>query len=136
MIDQPRRRKRYPRALQVSGKTLWNNIINQYALDPAEHVLLEQLCRTVDVLDRINADLDEMGVTVSGSTGQPRVNPLLAERREQIKIVDRLQMALALPVAGEPQGRRRSGQAKATAKQGRAPKINRSVAHMQRRVVS
>jgi hypothetical protein len=110
---EPKRRKPPPVGLNASGKTLWRTIIGEYELDPAEFVLLHQLCRAVDVLDRLNVDLAGMGVTVSGSTGQPRVKPLLAEIREQVKLVDRLQMSLALPMAGEQQGRRRAPAAKA-----------------------
>ena len=102
------KRKRCPPDLQSTGKTLWNTIIGQYTLDPAEYVLLHQLCRAVDMLDRISADLAEMGVVVSGSEGQPRVNPLLGEQRAQVRLVDQLQQALALPIAGEPLGVRRA----------------------------
>ena len=105
-----------PRDLRTSGKTLWRNIIGAYVLDSAEVVLLHQLCRSVDVLDRLHADLAEMGVTVSGSTGQPRANPMLNEIREQVKIIDRLQQALALPLTGENAGVRRSASRKATAR--------------------
>lgn len=105
-----------PRDLRVSGKAVWRSIIGSYVLDPAEVVLLHQLCRAVDILDRIAADLAEMGVTVSGSTGQPVANPLLNAQLEQVKIVDRLQQALALPLAGENAGVRRSASRKAAAR--------------------
>jgi hypothetical protein len=95
---------------------LWRNIIQNYVLDPAEVVLLHQLCRAVDVLDRIAADLAEMGVTTMGSQGQPIANPLLNEQREQVKLVDRLQQALALPLTGETAGVRRSASRKAAAR--------------------
>jgi hypothetical protein len=93
-----------PRDLQTSGKALWHRIFDSYTLDPAEEVLLHQLCRVTDNLDRIAADLSEMSINVAGSDQQPVVNKLLHEEREQIKVLDQLQRALALPVAGEPQG--------------------------------
>lgn len=105
-----------PRGLQTSGKALWRSVLSNYVLDSAEVVLLHQLCRAVDLLDRLHADLAEMGVTVSGSTGQPRPNPLLGEVREQVKLVDRLQQALALPLTGENAGVRRSASRKAAAR--------------------
>jgi P27 family predicted phage terminase small subunit len=116
MTDIKRPAKPPPKDLKASGKALWRNIIGQYALDPAEVVLLHQLCRAVDVLDRIAADLAEMGVTTMGSQGQPIANPLLNEQREQVKIVDRLQQALALPLTGETAGVRRSASRKAAAR--------------------
>ncbi len=116
MTDSARPAKPPPRDLKSRGKALWRNIIGCYVLDPAEVVLLHQLCRAVDVLDRIAADLAEMGVTVSGSTGQPRPNPLLNEQREQVKLVDRLQQALALTLTGETAGVRRSASRKAAAR--------------------
>ena len=105
-----------PKDLGSSGKRLFRAISGLYVLDPAEVVLLHQLARAVDTLDRLHADLSEMGVTVSGSTGQPRVNPVCLEIREQVKLIDRLQMALALPVAGEQIGKRRHPQGKAAAR--------------------
>lgn len=116
MSDITRPAKPPPRDLLVSGKALWRCVIGAYTLDAAEVVLLHQLCRAVDVLDRLHADLAEMGVTVAGSTGQPRPNPLLGEVREQVKIVDRLQQALALPLTGENAGVRRSPSRKAAAR--------------------
>jgi hypothetical protein len=117
-MAETERRKPPPKDLNASGKSWWRNIIGEYALDPAEIVLLHQLCRAVDILDRLNADLADMGVTVSGSTGQPKPNGLLIEIRETVKLVDQLQMALALPMAGETAGRRRKPQAKADARGG------------------
>ena len=114
----PRRRPRtYPRGLKRSGKELWDSMIDEgYTFDPAEKVVLVQLCKSVGAMDRIDADLAEMGATVSGSTGQPRPNPLLKEKREQAIVIERLARALALPVGGETQGKRRSPEAKAEAK--------------------
>jgi len=135
MTDTKLPRKRPPDDLAKAGTALWNSITRQYAFDAAEYVLLHMLCRTVDVLERINADLAEMGVTVAGSTGQPRTNPLLAEQREQIKIADQLVQSLALPVEGESHGQRRSGAAKAAAKTRKPPKMGGRVsriAEMQR----
>jgi phage terminase small subunit len=116
MTDIKKPAKPPPRDLRVSGNALWRNIIGTYVLDPAEVVLLHQLCRAVDVLDRIAADLAEMGVTTMGSQNQPVANPLLAAQREQVKLVDRLQQALALPLTGEVAGVRRSASRKASAR--------------------
>jgi phage terminase small subunit len=118
------RKHRPPRDLDKAGKALWRTITRENSFDAAEFALLHLLCRTIDVLERIALDLSDMGVVVAGSTGQPRVNPLLAEQREQIRVADQLVQALAIPVPGEAAGQRRSGAAKAVAKTRRPPKTN------------
>jgi hypothetical protein len=126
-------RKHYPPGLGRRGKLLWASIIDYATLDPCEEVLAERLCRAVNVLDRIDAELADMGVVVSGSERQPVVNKLLHEQREQVKLIDQLQRSLALPVGGESYGKRRSGEAKRVAKVGRPRKTHdRRVSHLVR----
>jgi hypothetical protein len=124
MSEAPKRRKNHPRGLRASGKALWDNVIENYTLDPAETVILERLCRCLDVLDRIDRDLSDMGTVVAGSRNQPRPNPMLREQRETLKIVDQLCRSLALPLPGESQGKRRSPDARRSAKAGRTRKSN------------
>ena len=124
MTDTAKRRKRYPRGLQASGKAFWDNMIEHYTLGPAETVIVERLCRCLDVLGRIDRDLSDMGTVVAGSKSQPRPNPMLREQREMLKVVDQLCRSLALPVGGEQQGKRRTPEAKAAARIGRMPKSN------------
>lgn len=67
-------------------------------LDPGETVLLRELCRTVDRIDRIDAELARDGLVVTGSRGQlPKLHPLLPELRESQKLASRLVAELALP---------------------------------------
>jgi hypothetical protein len=118
-------RKLAPRGLGPGGKSVWRNVIDAgYSLDPVEYVLLHQLCRAVDNLDRISAEMATMGVVVSGSERQPRPNPLLSEFREQSRLIDALQRSLALPLPGESYGQRRTGEAKKAARAGRPRKSN------------
>jgi hypothetical protein len=126
-------RKRPPKDLKAAGRKLWQDVIGQgYRLDPAEVVVLHQLARTVDVLARISAELDTMSIVVAGSEKQPVVNKLCHEMREQGKVLDVLQRALALPLPGEAQGQRRSGDSKRAARAGRPRKINPNrLAHFQ-----
>src|SRR6202035_1043081 len=117
-----------PRDLQKSGKALWRNITQTTEFDAAEIALLHQLCRVIDIIDRIWADIGDMGVTVAGSTGQPKANPLLAEMREQVKVADQLVTALAIPIGNEEVGKRRSGAARAVAKTRKPPKMAARIA--------
>ncbi|CAM3108588.1 hypothetical protein BST27_18575 [Mycobacterium intermedium] len=106
---------RPPAGLQIRGKALWRDVVSTYVLDPAELALLVELCCTVDEIDRLTCALSAQEMVVTGSTGQPKANPLLAELREHRKVSERLAAALALPIPGESAGRRRSRQAKSAA---------------------
>jgi hypothetical protein len=70
---------RAPNGLKGRGRSLFKAITGVYVLDPAELVLLEELCRTVDHIADIETELARDGLTVTGSRGQiPRAHPLLA----------------------------------------------------------
>jgi hypothetical protein len=125
-------RKPPPSDLDKGGKALWRGVIHENELGAIEFPLLHQTCRVVDILDDLYREKATMGAIVSGSSGQPRVNPILAEIREQTAILDRLVTALAIPLPGEQYGTRRTGPARAKAKvkrQPQDPRVNR-VSHL------
>ena len=43
-----------PTGLKKSGLALWRNVLRDYVLDPAEEVVLTELCRTVDRLEGLH----------------------------------------------------------------------------------
>ena len=88
-----------------------------YGLAPHERAILMQCCRVADRLDQIEADLAGADLVVSGSTGQPRSHPLLAEWRAQARVLESLSRALSIPLPGETVGRRRSPTAREAAMQ-------------------
>ena len=91
-------------------------ILTTYQLDAGELVLLHELCRTVDRIDALDADIASQGLLVTGNRGQvPKANPLLSQLSEAQRTVSRLVAELALPLPGETVGRRRSPQQKAAA---------------------
>jgi hypothetical protein len=94
--------------LSSAGRRLWRAVVAVYELSPAEMELLRQACRTVDLLDRLDVELLDQPLTVTGSTGQPRANPLLASGAEQRRTLEGLMRDLALPMPDEVEGRRRS----------------------------
>jgi len=106
---------RPPPGLGTSGRRLWREIHASYGLNPAETLMLAQLCRTADTLDQIQAELATADLVVTGSTGQPKCNPLLAEMRAQARVAESLARSLALPMPGEQAGRRRTPTARENA---------------------
>ena len=96
---------------------LWRETNAEYGLAPHEAAILVQVCRIVDRLDAIEAELAGAELTVLGSTGQPRAHPLLAEWRHQARVLESLSRALSIPLPGEDVGRRRSPTAREAALQ-------------------
>ena len=124
-------RKQPPPGLGKVGKAKWRKLTQENTFSEAEFDTLELYCSMWDTLTKLDAELVTMGVVVSGSEGQPVVNPVLRERRETIKQIDALMVALALPVEGEAYGKRRSGAVRAAAKAKRPPKSNPGkIAHL------
>ena len=65
-----------PRGLAARGRSLWREVTTSYSMNPAEAVILHELCRVVDVLDRLAAELAASDdVLVGASRGQLRPNP-------------------------------------------------------------
>jgi hypothetical protein len=94
-----------PTGLQPPGLKLWHAVVDRYELSPAEVEVLGQACLTCDELDRLEHEVRELPrLVTTGSTGQVRPHPLLAEVRAHRQLLERLASALALPVEGEEVG--------------------------------
>jgi hypothetical protein len=92
-----------PSGLSRSGRALWRAVVSDYELDEHELSLLREACRTVDLCDRLEAELAGGPLMVETSQG-PRVHPAAAELRQQRIAFARLLAALRVP-AGEQDGR-------------------------------
>jgi hypothetical protein len=110
-----KRSPRTPERLAAPGRRLWRSILSAYDLSPGELALLEQACRSVDLLARIDDQLAREDLTVPGSRGQQRCHPLAYLVIDQRKVLESLMNALALPMPNEVEGKRRSPQAAAAA---------------------
>jgi hypothetical protein len=86
-----------PTGLALRGRTFWRQVVDRYALNPAEQQILWELCRTLDVLDELNAERATADAFVKGSEGQPRPHPVYAMIVESQKIAVLLSRRLALP---------------------------------------
>jgi hypothetical protein len=109
--------RRAPSGLGKAGRALWREINAEFGLAAHESAILVQCCRVLDRLDAIEAELSGVALTVTGSTGQPKAHPLLAEWRAQARVLESLSRALSIPLPTEEIGRRRSPTAREAALQ-------------------
>ncbi len=91
-----------PADLAAPGAALWRDTTALYDLSPPEMRLLGEACRTADELARLRAVLVDADPMVTGSTGQPRPNPLFDEVRRHREALAKLIAALDLPADSEP----------------------------------
>lgn len=94
---------RMPANFGASGRSLWKSISTGYALRPDEYRVLEDACREMDLVDRMQVELDkpETDLIVVGSQGQPVSSPLVQEIRQHRAVIARLLGTLKLPEEGE-----------------------------------
>lgn len=86
-----------PTKLRARARRLWDDVTSTYSLRPDELAILTDACRELDVIDKLERDLEGADSMVVGSMGQPVVNPLLAEIRQHRSCAQRLLNSLKLP---------------------------------------
>lgn len=90
-------KKSAPARLGSKARTLWTSITGAYDLRPDELRVLEDACRQVDLVERLEKELAGADLTVRGSQGQPVANPLVQEIRQHRLAVKSLLGTLKLP---------------------------------------
>jgi hypothetical protein len=98
-----------PSGLQTAGADLWASIVRTWQLDARESALLAAACHQADDNARLESALDGAELWVTGSSGQPKPNPLLTEARNGRLALDRILQGLKLPdpaAAAAPVSRR------------------------------
>lgn len=87
---------RAPAGLGTAGRRFWRSVVSSYGLRPDDLVVLEDCCRTIDVIQRLDEERNG-ALFAAGSTGQLVIHPALAERRRQSQLLARLTRQLKLP---------------------------------------
>ncbi len=116
-------KKSSPKGLGTKARRLWVDVTKTYALRADELRVLEDACREVDLIERMEEELarDDAELVVRGSMGQDVAAPLLQELRQHRSVVARLLGSLKLPDEDSALGESRapSARAAATARWGR-----------------
>lgn len=93
-----------PEGLGKRGTAMWTTLHTRARLNPlAEEVALE-LCRALDLADRLAEVIEAEGTMTRGSMGQPRVHPAVAELRATQLAVARLTALLTTPPKATQKG--------------------------------
>jgi hypothetical protein len=94
---------RAPVGLGKAGKAQWSSIAGSYRLRPDEFTVLEDVCRTTDMLAALTAAWVEDGspMTTSGSMGQLVIHPLIPSIGAHRKARAAFLKQLGLPDADE-----------------------------------
>ena len=85
------------------GAALRKKLTDEYDWQAHELELVEEVCRTLDVIDELAA-IVRGGVTSTGSMGQPVVHPAVAELRQQQAGLAKLLTMLNIPPLDEGEG--------------------------------
>jgi hypothetical protein len=85
-----------PRGLRTSGKRLWQAVTSTFDLDPPEAALLEEACRTRDLLADLRLEIARNPAVIDSNQGV-RVHPVIVEARQQRLVLAKLIAGLGLP---------------------------------------
>ena len=86
-----------PKGLQAKGRRFWRDITSRYELRVDELRLLEDACREIDLIERLEDALIDAPLVAKGSMGQPVASPLVQEVRQHRSVLSSLLIKLKLP---------------------------------------
>lgn len=114
-----------PKGLQDAGKAVWESIASKYALRPDEMHRLEGVCKTADMIAKLEEVWVENGcpTETKGSMGQEVIHPLIGELRAQRAAYDAALVRLKLP--DEPAGGAGEGDGSTKARKAAAARWDR-----------
>lgn len=93
-----------PVGLTGSGERFWQQVTSTYKLRIDEARVLEDACRMMCLIDRLEDNVASAGLYTTGSMGQEVINPLFTELRQQRAGLAKLLAQLKLPEAGNVGG--------------------------------
>jgi len=104
-----------PTDLGPAGLELYEQLHDKAEFGPHELRLVEDAARVTDIIDRLDQAALIEPLVVKGSTGQPVINPVIAEARVQRRLLADLLTAVKIPLSDD----REAEQAKARSDQAR-----------------
>ena len=107
-----------PTGLGTKAKKLWADLTGVYEFRADELRTLEDCCREVDLIERLEKELKEAALVVRGSQGQPVSHPHVTEIRQHRATLNRLLGSLKLPDEGGADSGSDAGRALAAARWG------------------
>lgn len=97
--------KPVPEYLGTKATVLWRDITKKFTLRSDELRILEDACREIDLVERLEDELRDSPLQVRGSQGQMVSSPLVSELRQHRVVVKALLGSLKLPdESGEQSG--------------------------------
>lgn len=89
--------KRAPEYLGTKATVVWRDITGKFTLRSDELRILEDACREIDLVERLEEELRDSPLMVRGSQGQLVSSPLVSELRQHRVVVKALLGSLKLP---------------------------------------
>jgi hypothetical protein len=91
-----------PDGLQERGQQLWKSALTTIEIPDHELEILTEACRTLDLCDDLQHQIDEDGVLLAWGAGW-RNHPAISELRQQRVVLARLLVVLKVPSDQQPQ---------------------------------
>lgn len=92
-----KKKRRAPAGMGKRSLAFWHSVTDKYELRTDEFRILEEACRTMTLIDRMERDLKNADLVAFGSQGQPVVHPLAEGIRQQRAMLAALFRQLGLP---------------------------------------
>lgn len=86
-----------PRNMGAVGLTFWKKVTKDYEFRHDELRILEDACRTMSLIAKLEAGVAKTDLYMMGSQGQQVINPGISELRQQRNTLRSLLAALDLP---------------------------------------
>lgn len=93
-----------PKSLKTVGRKLWRETTARYELREDELEILRAACGEADLIVRMEEELVDADLTVTGSMGQLVPHPLVSELRQHRTALATLLKGLKLPDEGAVAG--------------------------------